>query len=297
MRVPRSYPAIPLFDRSRDHSSVPTNACRADARRGSPGRPHGRREAALPWTGASTRACLARSGVRVWAVVLLLLIFAASDSAALAESGLALAQVVVQASNPFAAFVDEASKRFAIPMNWIGSVISIESAGDVHAKSPKGAMGLMQIMPATWAELRERYHLGNDPYDPHDNILAGTAYLRDLLDRYGPPGVFAAYNAGPSRYEEHLAGGSLPDETRAYVAKLANLLGIKLPPTWTSSGQSSAAVTLFVTRSDLLKTRDRLRALMPSSGATTAISASDVSPMVPRPIGVFVPRSDSGVSQ
>ncbi|WP_163333825.1 lytic transglycosylase domain-containing protein, partial [Klebsiella aerogenes] len=79
------------------------------------------------------------------------------------------------------------------------------------------------------------------PYDPHDNILAGTAYLRELLDRYGSPGVFAAYNAGPSRYEEHLAGGSLPDETRAYVAKLANLLAVELPPRWTSGGQSSAA--------------------------------------------------------
>ncbi|WP_456738296.1 lytic transglycosylase domain-containing protein [Bradyrhizobium sp. USDA 4459] len=129
-------------------------------------------------------------------------------------------------------------------MNWIGSVINVESAGDVHAKSPKGAMGLMQIMPATWAELRERYNLGNDPYDPHDNILAGTAYLRELLDRYGSPGMFAAYNAGPARYEEHLAGGSLPDETRAYVTKLANLLAIELPPRWTASGQSSAAATL-----------------------------------------------------
>lgn len=297
MRIPRSYPAIPLFDRSRDHSSVPTNACRADARRGSPGRPHGRREAALPWTGASTTACLARSGVRVWAVVSLLLIFAASDSAALAESGSASVQAVARVSNPYSAFVDEASKRFAIPMNWIGSVIKIESAGDVHAKSPKGAMGLMQIMPATWAELRERYNLGKDPYDPHDNILAGTAYLRELLDRYGSPGVFAAYNAGPSRYEEHLAGGSLPEETRAYVAKLANLVAIELPPRRTSSGQSSAAATLFGTRSDLMKTRDRLLALIPPIGVTTAISTPDVSPMVPRPIGVFVPRSDAGLSQ
>ncbi|WP_309143636.1 lytic transglycosylase domain-containing protein [Bradyrhizobium sp. CCGB01] len=208
-----------------------------------------------------------------------------------------LAQAVAQASNPFAAFVDEASKRFAIPVNWIGSVINVESARDVHAKSPKGAMGLMQIMPATWAELRERYDLGNDPYDPRDNILAGTAYLRELLDRYGSPGVFAAYNAGPSRYEEHLAGGSLPEETRAYVAKLANLLGIELPPRWTSSGQSAAAATLFVTRSGLMKTRVRLPAHLPSGGVTTAISAPDVSPMVPRPIGMFVPRSDSGASQ
>jgi Transglycosylase SLT domain len=297
VRVPRSYSAIPQFDRSRDHSSVPTNACRADARRGSQGRPHGRREAAFPWTGRSTTACLARSGVRVWAVVSLLLVFVASDSAALAESGSVLAQAVAQASNPFAAFVDEASKRFAIPVNWIGSIINVESARDVHAQSPKGAMGLMQIMPATWAELRERYNLGNYPYDPHDNILAGTAYLRELLDRYGSPGVFAAYNAGPSRYEEHLAGGSLPGETRAYVAKLANLLAIELPPRWASNGQSSAAATLFVTRSGLMKTHVRLPALMPSGGVTTAISAPDVSPMVPRPIGVFVPRSDAGVSQ
>jgi len=295
--VPCSYPAIPLFDRSRGHSSVATNACRADVRRSSLAGPHGRREAALPWTGASTTACFARSGVRVWAVVSLLLVFAASDGAALAESRSALAQAVVQASNPFAAFVDEASNRFAIPMNWIGSVINVESAGEVHAKSPRGAMGLMQVMPANWAELRERYNLGNDPYDPRDNILAGTAYLRELLDRYGSPGVFAAYNAGPSRYEEHLAGGSLPDETRAYVAKLANLLAIELPPRWTSSGQSSAAATLFVGRANLMKPRDRLPALMPSSGVTTAISAPDVSPMVPRPVGVFVPRSDSGASQ
>ncbi|UFW47130.1 MULTISPECIES: lytic transglycosylase domain-containing protein [Bradyrhizobium] len=158
-------------------------------------------------------------------------------------------------------------------------------------------MGLMQIMPATWADLRERYNLGNDPYDPHDNILAGTAYLRELLDRYGSPGVFAAYNAGPSRYEEHLAGGSLPDETRAYVAKLANLLAIELPPRCPSSGQSSGTATLFVTRSDLMKTRDRLLALVPPSGATSVISAPGVSQMVPRPIGMFVPRSDSGASQ
>ncbi|MBB4261325.1 lytic transglycosylase domain-containing protein [Bradyrhizobium sp. CIR3A] len=227
---------------------------------------------------------------------MLLLAFATSDGAA-AESGSALAQAVAQAGNPFAAFVDEASQRFAIPMNWIGSVINVESAGDLHAKSPKGAMGLMQITPATWAELRERYNLGNDPYDPHDNILAGTAYLRELLDRYGSPGVFAAYNAGPNRYEEHLAGGSLPDETRAYVAKLANLLAIELPPRWTSIGQSSTAATLFVTRSGLMKTRDRLPALMPSNGITTAIPAPDVSHMVPRPIGMFVPRSESGASQ
>ncbi|WP_354130595.1 MULTISPECIES: lytic transglycosylase domain-containing protein [unclassified Bradyrhizobium] len=240
---------------------------------------------------------MAQPGVRVRAVVSLLLILIASHCAALTENGSTAVRAVSQASNPFAAFVDEASKRFVVPVNWIGSVINIESAGDVHARSPRGAMGLMQIMPATWAELHRRYGLGNDPFDPRDNILAGTAYLRELLDRYGSPGVFAAYNAGPSRYEEHLAGGPLPDETRAYVAKLASLLAIELPPTWTAGQQSWAAATLFVGRADLMKTRDRSLALMSSSGATTAISVRDVSPMVPRPIGLFVPRSNSEASQ
>ena len=297
MCVPRVQLVIPPFDRMRDHSSAPFNVCKAGARSGSRGRPNGRREAALPWTGASTTICLARLGARVWAIASLLLICAVPYGAAVAESGSAAPPAISQTANSFAGFINEASQRFAIAPNWIRSVQSIESAGVVHARSPKGAMGLMQIMPATWAELRERYNLGNNPYDPHDNILAGTAYLRELLDRYGSPGVFAAYNAGPSRYEEHLAGGSLPDETRAYVAKLANLLAIELPPTWTSSRQLSAAATLFVTRSDLMKTRDRLLALMPWSGATTAISAPAVSPMASRATGMFVSRSNSGTSR
>lgn len=276
MRVRRVLLAIPLFDRLRDPSSVSIDVCKA---------------------GASPTACLGRLGTRVCAVVPLVLLLTTFDSAALAQSGSAAQPAISQTAHSFAGFINEASRRFAIAPNWIRSVQSIESAGDVNARSPKGAMGLMQIMPATWAELRERYNLGNDPYDPHDNILAGTAYLRELLDRYGSPGVFAAYNAGPSRYEEHLAGGSLPDETQAYVAKLANLLAIELPPTWTSRGQSPAAATLFVTRSDLMKAHDGLRVLMPSSGTTTAISVHEVSRMVPGSSGVFVPRSDSGASQ
>lgn len=294
MRIPRVRCTIPLFDRLRDHSSLPIDLCKTGARGAGPRRPNGRREAALPWTGASTTACLARLGGRVWAIVL---ICAVSYGAAVAESEAAAVRAVTHMSNQFGVFVDEASERFSVPVNWIGSVINVESAGEVHARSPKGAMGLMQIMPATWAELRERYNLGSDPYDSRDNILAGTAYLRELLDRYGSPGVFAAYNAGPARYEEHLAGGSLPNETRAYVAKLATLLGIELRATWTTSRQLSTAATLFVARSDLMKTRDRLPALIPSSGATTAISMHEVSRMVPRSIGVFVPRSDAGAPQ
>lgn len=98
-----------------------------------------------------------------------------------------------------------------------------ESAGDVRAVSSAGAIGLMQVMPDTWTELRARYSLGRGPYDPHDNILAGTAYLRELWGRYGKvAAMLAAYNAGPARYDEHRATGRpLPAETRKYVASLA----------------------------------------------------------------------------
>lgn len=130
------------------------------------------------------------------------------------------------ATDTFAAFVAEASQRFGIPASWIRAVIQFESAGDVHALSPKGAIGLMQIMPQTWSGLRLRYGLGANPYDAHDNILAGAAYLRELHDRYGAPDFLTAYNAGPARYEDHLATGrALPAETQAYVAVLAPLIG------------------------------------------------------------------------
>ncbi len=93
-------------------------------------------------------------------------------------------------------------------------------------------MGLMQIMPATWAALRRRHGLGDDPFDPRDNILGGAAYLREMYDRFGAPGFLAAYNAGPERYAQHLAGRPLPAETRAYLAMLAPVIdgSAALPP-------------------------------------------------------------------
>ncbi|MEG3089299.1 lytic transglycosylase domain-containing protein [Sphingomonas sp. PB4P5] len=117
--------------------------------------------------------------------------------------------------------IAQAARRFAIPDALIRAVITVESRGAVFAVSPKGAMGLMQLMPGTWGELRLRHALGIDPFDPCDNILAGTAYLRELLDRYGDPGFLAAYNAGPRRYESYLGGRALPRETIAYVARLS----------------------------------------------------------------------------
>ena len=125
----------------------------------------------------------------------------------------------------YAADIAEASRRFGIPERWIRAVMRVESGGRVRAVSPKGAIGLMQIMPDTWAGLRQRCRLGRDPYDPHDNILAGAAYLREMHDRYGAAGFLAAYNAGPGRYAEYLVTGRpLPAETLAYVAALAPLI-------------------------------------------------------------------------
>jgi membrane-bound lytic murein transglycosylase B len=109
--------------------------------------------------------------------------------------------------------------------------MAVESTGDRTARSPKGAMGLMQIMPKTWNELRARYGLGNDPWQPRANIMAGAAYLREMHDRYGSmAAMLAAYNAGPRRYDAHLANGrALPAETVDYVAKIAPMIDGKVP--------------------------------------------------------------------
>lgn len=148
-----------------------------------------------------------------------------------------------QGDSFYAAYVAEAAQRFGVPAHWILAVMRRESAGDARAVSPeKGAMGLMQIMPRTWAELRARYGLGRDPFDPRDNILAGAAYLRELHDRFGSPGFLAAYNAGPTRYAEHLAKGRpLPKETRDYVAALAPLIGASVA---TERHEQSALLTV-----------------------------------------------------
>ncbi|MEJ5979129.1 lytic transglycosylase domain-containing protein [Novosphingobium sp. PS1R-30] len=125
------------------------------------------------------------------------------------------------------ASIEVASRRFGVPVAWIESVMRAESAGKTMLGgrpivSSAGAMGLMQLMPATWRDVRAKLGLGRDPHEPHDNILAGTYYLRLMHDQYGYPGLFAAYNAGPGRYEQYLRGGRrLPAETRAYVAAVA----------------------------------------------------------------------------
>lgn len=203
------------------------------------------------------------------------------------------------ALHPHAAHIAEASQRFGIPTTWIIAVMRAESAGDVRAISSAGAMGLMQVMPDTWAELRIRHALGRDPYDPRDNILAGTAYLREMWDRYGDvAAMLAAYNAGPGRYDEYLsAARQLPAETRSYVAALTPILigeqpsgggsTVAPPPDWREAAifvaseiGASAADPTSIDRSP----DDALSLLPAAPDALTAL----------QPDGLFVARNAGG---
>ena len=140
--------------------------------------------------------------------------------------------------DPWGPYVREAAYRFHVPERWVREVMQQESGGRLYdadgllITSPVGAMGLMQIMPQTYDILRDRYGLGNDPYEPHSNILAGTAYIREMYDRYGSPGFLAAYDAGPDRVDAYLLDGSpLPDETVSYLSSVAPRLGNEIAMT------------------------------------------------------------------
>lgn len=212
---------------------------------------------------------------------------------------IALAQNV-QAERPsssrlYADFIAQASHRFDIPEHWIRAVMRAESDSDPGAHSSRGAMGLMQIMPATWDHLRLRHHLGDDPYDPRNNILAGTAYLRELYDLYGSPGFLAAYNAGPGRYGDYLkTGRPLPAETRAYVNALAPQLSSKPvvqivdPADNDSSGWPRAS--LFVTPSggSAVVVSETIARRTDDPPAT--IQVHDVTAISPLSDGLFVVR-------
>lgn len=161
------------------------------------------------------------TGVTTALVLILCMPITMAPSAVIAQDR----SVPASEQQPIDIHIAEAARMFGIPQPWIRAVMEVESAGNPRAVSHAGAMGLMQIMPGTWAELRVAYRLGNDPFDPRDNILAGTAYLRQMYDRFGSPGFLAAYNAGPARYQEHLdTGRALPRETRNYLAILAPLI-------------------------------------------------------------------------
>ena len=151
--------------------------------------------------------------------------------------------------------IADAARRFEIPEAWIAAVMARESAGltvldGKPITSRAGAMGLMQLMPETYADLRGRYGFGPDPYNVRDNVLAGAAYLRAMFDRYGYPGLFAAYHAGPGRMDAYLRGQKpLPEATQTYLESLVP--GIEIPPigvqnTSAQSAKSSPDPLFFV---------------------------------------------------
>ena len=159
-----------------------------------------------------------------------------APAAAVPEFAKEQAMSPAQLIERWAPFIKEASRRFKISADWIRAVMRMESGGRtlLDDKTPitstAGAMGIMQVMPDTYSDMREQYSLGADPFNPRDNILAGAAYLRWLHDKYGYPKMFAAYNAGPGTLDAQLAGSrKLPKETRDYITRIASILGIDEP--------------------------------------------------------------------
>lgn len=146
--------------------------------------------------------------------------------------------------DPWGPYIVEASDRFDVPRSWIRGVIRQESSGRQDALSTPGAMGLMQIMAPTYDELRTKFDLGDDPYNPHDNILAGTAYIRQLYELYGTPAFLAAYDAGMGRLDDYLIHDRpLPNETRRYVASVGPRIAGDFP-------RNRSGVDLLVARSE-----------------------------------------------
>lgn len=287
------FPAIPLFAEKPAHSFVPLGHRPAGARSEGQGRPQAGAPRA-PLSAASTLAGWRRSRVGKTIAIAVLL---------LAPGTVAAQNVPIEraaAVHPYAGYVADAARRFGIPEMWIWEVMRVESNGDPRAVSTAGAMGLMQIMPATWGELRARYRLGTDPFEVRDNIVAGAAYLRELYDRYGDvTAMLAAYNAGTGRTDDYLSRGRpLPGETRAYIARLSSITGA-------ASGDQLVAVTPppdpFAWRRAALFVRVE-SAVDPSADAPRPSSGATADGVVRRssPVGIetlFVPRAGAGRPQ
>jgi hypothetical protein len=168
------------------------------------------------------------------------------QAAAAAEFAKEQAMSVGQLIDRWTPTIKAAAQKFGVAEDWIKAVMRMESGGRtlLSEKKPitsnKGAMGLMQVMPATYHDMQQQHGLGSNPYDPHDNIFAGAAYLSWLKDKYGYPKMFAAYNAGPGTVE---AQRKLPDETRAYVKGIARILGDRREETDVAVSEPSKPVT------------------------------------------------------
>ncbi|GCD76109.1 murein transglycosylase [Acetobacter pasteurianus NBRC 3299] len=146
-------------------------------------------------------------------------------------------------------YIQEASTRFSIPQAWIRAVMQQESGGHQYmhghlTRSVHGAVGLMQIKPDTYRELAKRYQLGSDPYNPHDNIMAGSGYIRQLYDRFGSPDFLAAYSCGPQCMENHRTHHTvLPSYAKAYLASVTPHLNDPVPSAITPASTIAIADT------------------------------------------------------
>jgi Transglycosylase SLT domain len=295
-RIARRTP-IPLFAEKPSHPSVPLDHISAIARSRGQGRSQ-TGACALPLTEASPMASCCRSGVETNSLIACLLIIGFCAISTLPSSAWSETLLIGHTvrHDRYAAYIAEASRRFRIPTAWIRVVMRAESAGKKRVISSKGAMGLMQIMPDTWEELSARYQFGKDPFEPRNNILAGTAYLRELYDRYGSPGFLAAYNAGPQRYEDYLSKKRpLPSETRAYVAALTPFVsgGERPSPVIVAAAdlQNWNQSSIFVPRESQLETIVQMQSEA-RADAFTATSVRDVSAIVPLSNGLFVVRTN-----
>jgi len=200
----------------------------------------------------------------------------------------------------WAPIISEASTRFAVPEAWIRRVMQSESGGRTTRNgrsitSSAGAMGLMQIMPRTYADLRRRYGFGPNPHDPHDNILAGAAYLREMYGRYGYPFLFAAYHAGSTRFDDFLIRGrALPPATLHYMNGFVPG-GIAALRTAAAGRKLLARNAAFLPANGLFSavssTPFALRAITAGINATLAHNTKAVFVTMPTGASLFVPAA------
>lgn len=175
-------------------------------------------------------------------------------------------------ANGCAANAAEAASRSGLSVDIVMRVMMAESGGNPRIISSKGAMGCMQIMPATWGYLSARYNLGADPFDARRNMIGGAMYLAELAARYGMAGALAAYNAGPGRYERYAAGtATLPAETVAYTARIGGAASLRAAQPVQARWQEAS---LFLAR-------------------TTRGGGVDPTPPSERPVGDLFPLSGS----
>jgi hypothetical protein len=157
-----------------------------------------------------------------------------------------------QPSLPINEVVNNASAAYHLDPDLVNSVIHAESGFNAHAVSPKGARGLMQLMPNTASQLGV-----NNVFDPQDNVQGGSRYLRELLERYNFDIVkaLAAYNAGPERVEQY-QGVPPFRETRAYVARIVHEYNVKKTAQEKEEKRKQLAAKTLVAKTTAAKTTD-----------------------------------------